>query len=261
MKDIIAIIGAGNMGAAFYAGLHGKNRLRINLCDRNRDKLDPLDADHAFTDPAKAIAEADTVLLAVKPQAAKELLTSLSPALNDRLVISIMAGITLTSLQQMTRSQRVIRAMPNLGAQVKRGLTGWVASEKTETKDRAFAKELFYAVGEEIELQDEEQIDKITALSGSGPAYFFLLAELMTAKAIKEGFSPAEAALIAKETMIGSARLLESDSRTPEEWRLAVTSRGGITEAALRALKDGKIDDLFFGAIDRGIKRSQELNQ
>lgn len=260
MKDVIAILGAGNMGAAFYAGLHGKNRLRINLCDHHHEKLDALDADHPFTDPAEAIENADTVFLAVKPQSAKELLSALSPALSDRLVISIMAGITLSSLQKMTRSPTVIRAMPNLGAQVKRGLTGWVASEETPAKDRAFAKELFYSVGEEIELEREELLDALTSLSGSGPAYFFLLAELLAAKAVKEGFSPAEAAVIAKETMIGSARLLESDARTPEEWRLAVTSRGGITEAALRTLKERKIDEIFFDAIDRGIVRSQGLN-
>lgn len=261
MRDVIAIIGAGNMGAAFYAGLHGKNRLRINLCDHNREKLDALDADHGFTDPAKAIVEADTVLFAVKPQSAKELFTALSPALSNKLVISIMAGISLTALQKMTRSQTVIRAMPNLPAQVKRGLTGWIASAATPVKDRAFAKELFFAVGEEIELPREELLDSLTPLSGSGPAYFFWLAELLAAKAVEEGFAPAEAAQIARETLIGSAKLLETDNRTPEQWRLAVSSRGGITEAVLRTLKDAKVDEIFSKALNRGIERSQELNQ
>lgn len=261
MKDVIAIIGAGNMGGAFYSGLRGKSRLRINVCDRNKEKLSALDAEYAFTDAAKAIEGVSAVLIAVKPQSARELLTPLGQLLKDRLVISVMAGVTLSSLVKMTRSDRVIRAMPNLPASIRKGLTGWVATPETRDNDRTFAKELFYAVGEEIEVENEATLDALTPLTGSGPAYFFLLAEMIAAKAVKEGFSEKEAALMARETLIGSARLLETDSRTPAQWREAVTSKGGVTQAALQVLKDKKIDEVFFEAVDHGKKRSQELSQ
>ena len=262
MKDVIAIIGTGNMGSAFYTGIHAHlNRVRINVCDRNQLKLDELDAEHEYTDPAKAILDADVVLLAVKPQSAQELLAPIARDLSDRLVISIMAGISLTSLKKMTRSQTVIRAMPNLPARVGRGLTGWIASDAVSPKQKALARELFLAVGQEIELENEALMDSLTPLSGSGPAYFYLLAELLTAKAVKEGFTPDQAALIARETLIGSAHLLEADAGTPATLRAAVSSKGGTTEAAIRSLTENHLEKIFSDAIDKGIARSRELNR
>ncbi len=262
MTQTIAIIGAGHMGAAFSAGIQKHmNRVRINLCDHSSEKLKALDAEHPYTDPREAIVGASVILLAVKPQSAKELLTNLSPALKDQFVISIMAGISISTLQKLTRSTRVIRAMPNLPAQVGKGLTGWVASPDVSASERALAKELFIAVGEEMELEKESLLDALTPLSGSGPAYFFYLAELLTTKAMKEGFSPTQAALIAKETLTGSAALLEADVRSPSEWRSAVTSKGGTTEAAFKTFQDEHLEDLFFKAVDRAIARSRELNQ
>lgn len=261
MKDVIAIIGAGNMGTAFYNGIVLRfTKARINLCDRNQAKLDGLDAESAYTDPAKAIAGAGIVLLAVKPQSATELLASLSGGLAGRIVISVMAGVSLDSLRSMTRCAAVIRAMPNLPARVGRGLTGWIASSDVTAKQRALARELFLAIGREIEVDDEAMMDAITALSGSGPAYFCLIAELLAEKAIHEGFTEAQAALIARETLIGSAMLLDSGAETPTHLSTAVASKGGTTEAALRALGESGLDAIFFDAIDRAIARSRELN-
>lgn len=262
MKNVIAIIGAGNMGAAFHAGIcEHMSRVRINVCDRNRKKLYELGAKHAYTDPAQAIADAGIVLLAVKPQSAAELLTPLSRELTDSLVISIMAGISLASLQKMTRSATVIRAMPNLPSRVGRGLTGWIASRGVTAKQRALARELFLAVGREIELEDEAMMDSLTALSGAGPAYFCLLAELLGAQAVKNGFNDTQAALIARETLIGSAMLLDDCAETPSHLRAAVASKGGTTEAALRTLNDRHFDSIFSEAIDSAISRSRELNK
>ncbi len=262
MKDVIAILGAGNMGTAFYKGMSQHlMKVRINVCDRNREKLEELDAEHAYTDPAKAIIDTDVVLLAVKPQSAQELLAPLSRDLTDRLVISIMAGIGLASLQKMTRSATVIRAMPNLPARVGRGLTGWIASPGVTPKQRAFARELFLAVGQEIELENEALMDSLTPLSGSGPAYFYLLAELLAAKALKEGFTETQAALIARETLVGSALLLDSGAETPSHLSVAVASKGGTTEAALRSLEEDNVPTLFSNAIDNAIARSRELNR
>ena len=261
MTDILAIIGAGNMGAAFYAGLRGKTRLRINLCDHNREKLDALNPEHAFDDPREGINNASAVLLAVKPQSAKELLMELSPALSDRLIISIMNGITIASLEKLTRSPRIIRAMPNLPSQVKQGFTGWFASQAVTENDRTFARQIFDAVGEQMELEKEALINVIAALSGCGPAYFFYMAELLAARAIQEGFSQQEASVIARQTLIGSGTLLQETDKSPAEWRAAVSSKGGSTEAAIRSLQNAKLDEHFSAAIDAAIKRSQELSQ
>lgn len=261
MTDIIAIIGMGNMGTAFYAGLKGKTRLRMNLCDHNQQKLDALDAEFAFTDPAEAIENASAVLLAVKPQSAKEMLLALSPALSDRLVISIMNGITIASLEKLTRAKRIIRAMPNLPVQAKQGFTGWIASEAVTENDKHFARQIFDAVGDHMELNKEELINVITGISGCGPAYFFYLAELLATKAMKEGFTEKEASLIARQTLLGSSKLLESQDIPPAQWRAAVSSKGGSTEAAIRSLQASKLDEHFASAIDAAIKRSQELSQ
>ncbi len=262
MKTTIAIIGAGNMGGAFYTGMSRHlTRVRINVCDRSKAKAEALDAEHVYTDPAKAIKDAEVVLLAVKPQSAQELLAPLCRDFDGRLVISVMAGITLASLQKMTRCPSIIRAMPNLPAKVGRGLTGWVAGPKVPDRQREFARELFLSVGQEIELEKESMLDALTPLSGSGPAYFYLLAELLAAKAIKEGFTDVQAGLLARETLIGSARLLEAGMETPARLRAAVTSKAGVTEAALRAMTDRNLSAIVDEAIDKAILRSRELNQ
>lgn len=261
MKETIAIIGAGNMGSAFYKGIREHlSRVRLNVCDRNADKLDALDAEHPYSDPAKAIAESTVVLLAVKPQSAKELLMSLSPALNDRLIISIMNGITISTLEKLTRSHRIVRAMPNLPSQIGLGFTGWIASKDVSTKERALALEIFDAVGEQMELESEDLINVIGGLSGSGPAYFFFLAELLAAKAVKEGFTEKEAALITRQTLIGSGALLASSNRSPAEWRAAVSSKGGSTEMATKSFQNDHLDAILSRAIDAAISRSRELN-
>ncbi len=261
MKETIAIIGAGNMGAAFYRGMREHlTRVRLNVCDRNADKLSALDAEHPYADPAKAIAESNVVLLAVKPQSAKELLTALSPTLSDRLIISIMNGVTISTLQQLTRSRRVIRAMPNLPSQLGLGFTGWIASPDVTKKERALALEIFDAVGEQMELENEDLINVIGGLSGSGPAYFFFLAELLAAKAVKEGFTDREAARIARQTLIGSGALLASAEHSPAEWRAAVSSKGGSTEMATMSFQNDQLDAVVSRAIDAAIARSKELN-
>ncbi len=261
MKDTIAIIGAGNMGAAFYKGVREHvSRVRINVCDHNQHKLEELDVEHPYTDPAKAIAEADIVLLAIKPQSAKQLLISLSPSLEDRFIVSVMAGITLASLQKMTRSASIVRAMPNLPAQEGRGLTGWIGSDGVTPGQHVFAKDLFLSVGQEIEVESESLLDSLTPLSGSGPAYFFLLAEMIETKAVSEGFTKAQAVLIARETLIGSARMIEDNPRSFADWRAAVASKGGVTEVALNTLKEKNLESVFSEAIDTAIIRSRSLH-
>ncbi|MDD5054707.1 MAG: pyrroline-5-carboxylate reductase [Candidatus Peribacteraceae bacterium] len=261
MNHTLAIIGVGNMGSAFAYGLsHMKPAMILRLCDGNSEKLRNFPNAKHFTDPKKAIVGTSAILLAVKPQSSKELLNDLSPLLKDRLVISIMAGISLKTLGKLTGSKRIVRAMPNLPATIGLGCTGWCATPAVSKPDRTFVETIFGAVGTQIELNDESKLDAVTAISGSGPAYFFLLAELLGIKALKEGFSPQESAVLARATMIGSGVLAANDKRTLTELREAVTSKGGTTEAALASLKGNHLDTIINEAIDAAIARSRKLS-
>lgn len=257
----IAILGAGNMGSAFFAGLRGAGSFDIVVCDKNAEKLEPLGHAQTTTDAQAACENADAVLLAVKPQSAKELLLGLPETLNGTLIVSIMAGISLQTLEEWTGSPQIVRAMPNLPAKLGKGLTGWIAGRQVTDEGKELARSMFASVGTQVEVTDEPMIDTVTALSGSGPAYFFLLTEILAAKAQEEGFDALTAARISTQTLTGSAALLEQSDKTPEEWRAAVTSKGGTTQAALESLAAQHFRDILFSAIDAAIARSRELNR
>lgn len=258
----LAIIGIGNMGSAFAFGLSENNpTLKLHLCDGNAEKLKKFPKAKHFSYPKRAITDVDAILLAVKPQSSSELLRDLSPLLKDCLVISIMAGVSLKTLRRLTGSKRIVRAMPNLPATIGLGCTGWCTTASVTKADRTFVKKIFGAVGTQIELKKESKIDAVTAISGSGPAYFFLLAELLGMKALKEGFTPKQAAVLARATMIGSGVLAANDKRSITALREAVTSKGGTTEAALASLKLNELDRIINEAIDAAIARCRKLNQ
>ncbi|MFH0820800.1 MAG: pyrroline-5-carboxylate reductase [Candidatus Peregrinibacteria bacterium] len=249
MKTKIVIIGVGNMGGAIARALTktlGKENLF--LCDRGDN-------------PNKAIASADIVILAVKPQSFDELANSINMKLNGKLIISIMAGVTIKKISEKLGAKKIIRSMPNLGIQVKTGVIGWIASPKVTKEERRKVHGLFSTMGQSIEVKKESLLNAITALSGSGPAYFFYLTELLEEKAKSFGFSTNEARIIAETTLIGSSKLLEVGKKNAAEWRTAVTSKKGTTEAALSHLKTHHFDQIFLDAIEAAKKRSEELNQ
>ncbi len=261
MNERIAIIGGGNMGAAFFAGLQSVFPAEaLSICDRNADKLAAIGTARSAADPMALLPDADIVLLAVKPQGAVTLLNAICPALQRKCIISIMAGISLKSLRELTGSRQIVRAMPNLGVRVLRGVTGWIGTEELTPENRTLAKRIFASVGTELELGDEAMIDSVTALSGSGPAYYFRLCEIWEQRALDEGFAPAQAKLIAEETFLGTAELMAQGKLSAAEWRAAVTSKGGTTEAAFRSLEKDKLEEIFGRAIEAGKRRSTELN-
>ncbi|OGH68821.1 MAG: pyrroline-5-carboxylate reductase [Candidatus Magasanikbacteria bacterium RIFCSPHIGHO2_02_FULL_47_14] len=254
----IGLIGAGNMGGAIYRALVQKfSPEDIFVCDHSQEKLDALGVTHGFTKVTDMLPQVDVVLLGVKPQTFAEIHLDLS----DKLVISIMAGISLGSIAAKTGAARVVRSMPNLPAQVGQGLTGWVANENVTGQEKDLVQEIFTSFGKEIEVNEEAMVDVITALSGCGPAYFFYLTELLQEKALTLGLSSDQARIIAETTFVGAAHLLEKNTKTAKEWREAVSSKGGVTVAALSHLQKQKFDVIFDQAIDAAIRRSQELKQ
>jgi len=260
--DRIAIIGAGNVGGALYCALRralGDDRLV--LCDLAEDQLARVNPRHATRDAADAVRRSDAVVIAVKPQSFAGLAGSLPEPLAGRLVVTVMAGVGIAAVASATRAAAVVRAMPNLGAQVGRGVTAWTAAAACDAPQRALTRRILGAAGAEIEVGEESLLDAFTALGGSGPAYFFYLTELLAENAAVMGFDAEQAKLIAREVLVASARLLESGERTPAEWRRAVTTPGGTTEAAMRAFAERGFAEAFRAGLEAARDRSAAFNR
>lgn len=259
MISSFAIIGAGNMGGAFAQGIdtHCLD-VDVSLADRNQEKLDQFEGLSTCTDPNVIIANADAVMIAVKPQGFDDLCSQIG-SLEGKLVISIMAGYSIDAIKQATGSDRVIRTMPNLGVQTGNGVTAWVASTECAEEDRSFIDDILSATGSAIPLSSEDQIDDFTVIAGCGPAYFFHLCDLLQKEAVERGFSPEDAAIMAGQTMISSAELLKDGSKNAADWVDAVASKGGVTEAALQKMAEDGLGDLLNNALDAGMERSREL--
>ena len=256
-----AIIGAGNMGSAFYQGLKQSiGSDEVYLCDHNQQKLVIAPPNRRFTDTLEATKNVDCVVLAVKPQSFTGLMKDVGQAWSSKFIVSIMAGIPLSRLQQLTGSSHVVRCMPNLGAKIRRGVTGWCASESVTNEERKHASSLFSAIGMGIELTSEEKIDAFTAIAGSGPAYVFGLAELLQNAARRLDLSDDDSANIASEIIAAGSQLLDQGTMSASEWRKAVTSKGGVTEAAIGVLAEKKLPEIFDDALEAGALRSRSLS-
>jgi pyrroline-5-carboxylate reductase len=164
----------------------------------------------------------------------------------------------LDRIQKNLNLEKVVRVMPNLALQVGAALSGWFASSAVSDEEKDFVKDLLKSFGDEIEVDDENKIDAITALSGSGPAYFYYLAEIIKKAAIKYGFSESQATTIASATFKGSAKLLDK-GESAADLKQRVTSKGGTTEAALNYMAENDLEDIFLKAIEKARKRAEEL--
>lgn len=204
----------------------------------------------------------DVVIMAVKPQdfsaIAAELANVITPA---QTVVSIMAGIPIARIQAEVKHQKVVRAMPNTPAILGMGITGYTASPEVTADELAAIDTLISATGKAVFIQDEAMIDGVTAISGSGPAYFFYIVKGMIASAVKLGFEEEVAAQLVKQTMLGAYHLMETQDKTLDELIQAVTSKGGTTEAALKSFATsdlhGVIDTGIVAARDRSIELSK----
>ena len=256
-----AIIGAGNMGSALFKGLQQSvGSDGVYLCDHNEEKLAIAESNHRFTDTLEATKEVGCVVLAVKPQSFAGLMQDVGDAWSSKLIVSVMAGIPLSRLQQLTGSRHVVRSMSNLGAKIRRAVTGWCASADVSGEERKHVKSLFCAIGMSIELESEDKIDAFTAIAGSGPAYVFGLAELLQNAAKRLGFSNDDSANVATEVIAAGSQLLDERAMSASEWRKAVTSKGGVTEAAISVLAEKKLSEIFDDALEAGALRSRSLS-
>lgn len=263
----ITFIGAGNMAASLIGGLckQGVKAEQIRASDPGVAQLKALQNTYAiktFTDNSLAVKNADIIVLAVKPQMMRQVCEQLAPHLTDQqLLISIAAGINSSSLSRWLGVNTVIRCMPNTPALIQQGVSGLYATEHVAAQQREQAELLLSAVGLVVWLDKEELIDAVTAISGSGPAYFFLLIEAMTNAGIRLGLPAEIAAQLAKYTAQGASTMACKSSLDATQLRLQVTSPNGTTEAAIDAFHQGGFNELVDTAVRSAASRSQELAQ
>ena len=263
----IAFLGAGNMGEALIRGLLAAKTVapsQIIATDVRPERLEEFKRTFGIRvagDNAQAVAEADVVLLAVKPQQMSAVLAPLqSIVINRTLFVSIAAGVTTNRIEsEVGGKARVVRAMPNTPALVGAGAAALAKGAYATDADLATAEAILGAVGITVRVE-EKFIDAVTALSGSGPAYVFYVAEAMIKAGVAAGLEEALARKLAVQTIYGAGKLLAESGEEPEALRRKVTSPGGTTEAALKVMSDRKLAEIFTEAIQAAERRSRELS-
>ncbi len=264
----IAFVGAGNMAGALIRGLIGTATIpatHIIAADPDQARLDLLESDLAIRvakSNEAAVEKANVVVLATKPQVFGQVLPSVAASLKPGTpVISIAAGISTRIIERMLpEGTRVVRTMPNTPALVGAGATAVAPGTHATEEDLALAKKLFESVGTVVRVP-ESQIDAVTGLSGSGPAYVFAMIEALRDAGVREGLPEATALELASQTVFGAARLLLERGEAPESLRQKVTSPGGTTVAGLQALDAQGFRDAVLGAVRAATKRSIELGK
>ncbi len=263
----MAFIGGGNMAASLIGGLiaDGYDAQAIWVSDPDNAKLAALHERffvHTTQSNLEAAQHSAVWLLAVKPQAIKQVATELAPrALQTRpLVISIAAGVHIADLDHwLGGGQAIVRAMPNTPALVQSGASALYANALTSDAQKSAAESILRAVGVAVWLEDETLMDAVTALSGSGPAYFFLVMEALEEAGVKAGLTRATARLLTLQTAFGAAKIALESNESTAELRARVTSKGGTTEQALKVLEQGGLRELFEAAFKAAQARSVEL--
>lgn len=265
----IAFVGGGNMAAALIAGLAGNVApgADIHVVDPNPASLEKLHAQHGVSTAAAAdaaVADAEVIVLAVKPQSMREVAAQLLPLLQaasrQPLLLSIAAGIRAADLSRWLGGYgAIVRTMPNTPALIGQGVTGMVASAGVSASQREAADRIMKAVGQTVWLEDEAQIDPVTAVSGSGPAYVFYFIEAMQQAALEMGLTAEQGTQLAIATFTGAAQLAAQSDEPVSVLRERVTSKGGTTYAALTSMEASGVKAAIVTALKAAAARGKEL--
>ncbi len=263
----VGFIGGGNMARSLIGGLigNGFSPNRIWVADPDEEKRARLAAEfgiHTREDNPPLAGEVEVLVLAVKPQTMKPVAEDLAAAVQQErpLVISVAAGIRVTDLERWLGGDcAIVRAMPNTPALVASSATALYANRHVDELQRERAESVLRAVGLALWLDDEALMDTVTALSGSGPAYFLLIMEIMQETGVSLGLDPKTARLLTLQTAFGTAKMALESSEDVATLRRRVTSPGGTTEQAIRVLEEGALRELFHRALSAARERSQEL--
>ncbi|MBU4310847.1 pyrroline-5-carboxylate reductase [bacterium] len=268
LKKRIAFLGVGNMATALMRGIIEAGLTRpedIVISDINKERLRVTSHELQVIvakDNREAVKEADVIILAVKPNDMEGLLSEIKESLDSKkLIISIAAGITTSYIEKMLKKEvPVIRIMPNTPVAVKEGASAFSIGEYVSQEEEKIVKSIFGAVGKIVKVE-ENLMDAVTALSGSGPAYIFYIIASLIEAAISLGLNKKTATILAIQTVLGSAKLLQETGEEPAALKKKVTSKGGTTEAALLVLDEGKLKETLDKALKAAAKRSQELKR
>ena len=267
----IAILGSGSMGGAILAGLlasgYDATQLRVSTksqasCEKHRDELGvgAYSLEHHTDANVLAVADADVVLVAVKPAYVLEVLGEIAAHLKPgALVISVAAGVPIASMEAvLPESVAVIRSMPNTPAIVSRAVTGIARGSRASGDQLNAAVALFETVGAVLVIE-ESQIDALSTISGSGPAYVYYFIEELTKAALSQGFTAEQARVMVHDTFLGASELLAASGKTPEELRRQVTSPNGTTMRAVAVLEEADLAALFVRATNAALARAKEI--
>ena len=260
----ITFIGGGNMAKALISGLikRGYSPSKMHVVELNKDRCVEVHnefAVRASTDMAQAVAHSEVVILAVKPQQLQEVALQLAPFLEDRLVISIAAGIRTQDIARWIGSQNIVRCMPNTPALIRSGVTALYATPVVRPEQCHRAEAILSAVGSTFWLDDEERLDAVTAISGSGPAYVFYFIEAMQQAAYELGVEESQARQMVLDTFLGATKLAENSNEEVATLRARVTSKNGTTERALLTMDANRVKQDIVDAIHAAAKRSKEM--
>ncbi|HMN20021.1 MAG TPA: pyrroline-5-carboxylate reductase [Ottowia sp.] len=260
----IAFIGGGNMASAIVGGL-----LRSGLPATQIQVVEPFDAARAalrqqhgidaLPAATAALAGSDLLVWAIKPQSFGAAAAPVAPHVGDALQLSVMAGIRLADISAASGSGRIVRCMPNTPALVGCGITGMFAAPDVSAQQRALAEAVIRTTGEALWVEREAQLDAVTALSGSGPAYVFYFLEAMQQAGAELGLAPEQARRLAVATFAGGARLAADSAEPLATLRERVTSKGGTTHAALTVLEQAEVKAAFVRAMHAACRRADEL--
>lgn len=263
----ITFLGGGNMASAMIGGLvqtgfSASDIAVIELGAQGRAKLRLAYGVRCYELPSVAALDCDAVLLAVKPQQMRDACAPLHPYLRQQLIISIAAGLRLADLSRWLGGYgKIVRAMPNTPALIGAGITGLCAMPTVSMAERLGAERILQAVGSTVWIAEEAQMDAVTAISGSGPAYVFLFIEALQQAGSELGLTPAQARQLSIETVLGAARLAAQSDEAASVLRERVTSKGGTTEAALRTMAERGVKDGFVAGVLAANGRGRELGE
>ncbi|WP_066219180.1 pyrroline-5-carboxylate reductase [Formosa haliotis] len=262
----LLVIGAGNMGLT-YAEAMSKSKLlkkrNIMILDNSDEKLESLEKiSHfdVFKNPKDCVPQADLIFLAVKPYHADELFAKMAPLVTKgQIVISLMAGVTISHIQTALDLAKVVRTMPNLPAKVGKGLTSYTASDEVTRIELLTIENLLNTTGKSIKVSSENYIDASTGISGSGPAYVFYFMQSMLEAALQMGFSEKNSKILVSQTFTGAIDLFNQEDLSPNTWMERVASKGGTTRAALDSMDDNNVNELIKEAAFAAFNRAIEL--
>ena len=259
----ITIIGGGNMGFALASGILASDvSHQLTIADPDlsqHEKFESLDV-KTLTDNSTALVDSDIITLAVKPQIIEHVSKEIAPRINKQLIVSIAAGTPLSLLQAwLGESIPIVRCMPNTPALIGEGISGLHCNVHVTDELRRIAEQLMSVCGEVVWLNSDDEMDMVTALSGSGPAYFFAVIENLIAAGESLGLTPATAKRLVIQTAVGSAMMASQSHSDPAELRQNVTSPGGTTEAGLKELARKDMGEILSAAVARAYERAKEL--